>query len=122
MCALADNAVSKQAQSNPAFVLTKYFSYLRRDPDHGGFEFWLHVLHVMNGGGNYSSMVCSFITSTEYQHRFSGWSRPVTASAPGGRSNTLRTNIALPADVFCSSRRATRIERVRDHRQLITEE
>jgi predicted extracellular nuclease len=70
MRAIADNATFKQAQYNPAFVLTEYFAYLRRDVDQGGYDFWLNVLN--NGDpGNYRGMVCSFVTSTEYQRRFS---------------------------------------------------
>jgi hypothetical protein len=51
-------------------VLTEYFGYLKRDPDEGGYQFWLDVLnnHVP---GNYRAMVCAFITSAEYQQRFS---------------------------------------------------
>jgi len=68
--AVADNATFKQAQYNPAFVLTEYFAYLRRDPDQGGYNFWLNVLN--NGDvNNYRGMVCSFITAAEYQQRFS---------------------------------------------------
>ena len=67
---IADNTVFKQAHYNSAFVLTEYFSYLRRDFDRRGYEFWLNVLN--NGDpGNYRSMVCAFITSAEYQRRFS---------------------------------------------------
>jgi hypothetical protein len=65
---MADNAAFKQAQYNQAFVLTEYFGYLRRDPEAGGYTFWVGVL---NSDGNYRGMVCSFITSTEYQNRFS---------------------------------------------------
>jgi predicted outer membrane repeat protein len=68
---LADNPSFKQSQYNSAFVLTEYFAYLRRDIDQGGYDFWVNVLS--NGEpGNYRGMVCSFITSTEYQRRFSG--------------------------------------------------
>jgi hypothetical protein len=67
---VADNATFKQAQYNPAFVLTEYFSYLRRDAEPDGYNFWLNVLN--NGdANNYGGMVCSFITSAEYQRRFS---------------------------------------------------
>ena len=68
--AVADNATFKQAQYNPAFVLTEYFSYLRRDPDQNGYNFWLGVLNT-GDPGNYRGMVCSFLTSAEYQRRFS---------------------------------------------------
>jgi Matrixin/Domain of unknown function (DUF4214) len=54
---------------NPAFVLMQYFGYLKRNPDPGGYQFWLDVVNnrVTN---NYLAMVCAFITSTEYQQRF----------------------------------------------------
>ncbi len=68
--AVADNAAFKQAQYNPAFVLTEYFAYLSRDIDQGGYDFWLNVLNNREPG-NFRGMVCAFITSSEYQHRFS---------------------------------------------------
>jgi predicted outer membrane repeat protein len=67
---LADNAAFKQTQYNKAFVLTEYFSYLRRDVDQNGYDFWVGVLNG-GGAGNYRGMVCSFTTSLEYQNRFS---------------------------------------------------
>jgi hypothetical protein len=70
MQAVADNALLKKAEYNAAFVLTEYFSYLRRDPEPEGYAFWLNVL-TSGDVGNYRGMVCSFITSTEYQQRFS---------------------------------------------------
>jgi uncharacterized delta-60 repeat protein len=68
--AIADNAAFKQSQYNAAFVLTEYFGYLRRDPDQGGYDFWLNVLNNREPE-NFRGMVCAFITSTEYQRRFS---------------------------------------------------
>ncbi|MFN2452760.1 MAG: DUF4214 domain-containing protein [Pyrinomonadaceae bacterium] len=67
---IAESSALQQAEYNRAFVLTEYFGYLRRDPDAGGYQFWLDVLdnRVPN---NYRSMVCAFITSAEYQDRFS---------------------------------------------------
>lgn len=67
---VADNPTLMQVEFNPGFVLAEYFGYLRRDPDQPGFDFWLDVLnnHVP---GNFRSMVCAFITSEEYQTRFS---------------------------------------------------
>lgn len=59
-----------QAEFNPAFVLAQYFEYLRRDPDPGGLAFWLNVLNNRDPN-NFIGMVCSFITSSEYQQRFS---------------------------------------------------
>ena len=68
-----DNRSFIDAEYNRAFVFTQYAGYLRRNADMAGFLFWL---------GNVSSaplrdvprqhaMVCSFITSAEYQNRFS---------------------------------------------------
>ena len=48
----------------------RYFGYLPRDADEGGYEFWLDVLNNREPG-NYRGMVCAFITSVEYQKRFS---------------------------------------------------
>ena len=67
---IADNQAFKQSQYNQAFVQTEYFAYLRRDPDQAGHNFWLNVLNTSDPG-NYRGMVCSFVTSTEYQNRFS---------------------------------------------------
>lgn len=67
---VADNTTFRQSQYNRAFVLTEYFAFLRRDIDQGGYNFWVNVLG--NGeAGNYRGMVCSFVTSREYQLRFS---------------------------------------------------
>ncbi len=60
----------RDREYNPSFVLMQYFGYLRRDIDTGGFQFWLDVLNN-RVPGNFRSMVCAFITSTEYQQRFS---------------------------------------------------
>src|SRR6266542_3198398 len=67
---LIENAAFRQSQYNPSFVLIEYFGYLRRDPDAGGYDFWLDVLNKREAG-NYRGMVCAFITSAEYQGRFS---------------------------------------------------
>jgi len=58
----------KTAEYNPSFVLMQYFGYLRRDADQGGYDFWLNVLNN-RAPNNYRGMVCSFITSREYQER-----------------------------------------------------
>jgi uncharacterized repeat protein (TIGR01451 family) len=57
-------------EHNPSFVLMQYFGYLRRDPDPGGYAFWLDILNNREPN-NYLGMVCAFITSGEYQQRFS---------------------------------------------------
>ncbi|MGA9994053.1 MAG: Calx-beta domain-containing protein [Pyrinomonadaceae bacterium] len=60
----------KFREYNPSFVLMQYYGYLRRDPDEGGYNFWLNVLNNREPN-NYRGMVCSFITSAEYEDRFS---------------------------------------------------
>ena len=67
---LAGNSTFNQAQYNKAFVLVEYFGYLQRNPDTGGYDFWLNVISNREVG-NYRGMVCAFITSSEYQQRFS---------------------------------------------------
>ncbi|HEX8097094.1 MAG TPA: DUF4214 domain-containing protein, partial [Pyrinomonadaceae bacterium] len=59
----------KTREYNPAFVLMQYFGYLKRDPEKAGYDFWLNVLSNKEPN-NYRGMVCSFITSAEYQKRF----------------------------------------------------
>jgi hypothetical protein len=66
---IAENQAFAQKEFNAAFVLTQYFGYLRRDPDEGGYLFWLDVLNNRQPN-NYVGMVCAFITSREYQLRF----------------------------------------------------
>ena len=61
--------VFKDREYNPSFVLMQYFGYLRRDIDPDGYAFWLDVINNRDPN-NYRGMVCSFITSAEYQLRF----------------------------------------------------
>ncbi len=68
---IAESDAFAQAEYNRAFVLMQYFGYLRRDPDERGFEFWLNVLQNQKGdAAAYRVMVCSFLSSSEYQSRF----------------------------------------------------
>jgi hypothetical protein len=67
---VAEAPAFQGVQYNAAFVLTEYFGYLRRNPEPEGYDFWLNVLNNREPG-NFRGMVCSFITSTEYQKRFS---------------------------------------------------
>jgi len=67
---MADVAALRQAEYIRAFVLTEYFGYLRRNADPGGYDFWLGVLN-QGAAANYRGMVCAFVTSSEYQQRFS---------------------------------------------------
>lgn len=59
----------KTREYNPSFVTMQYFGYLRRNPEPGGYDFWLNVLNNREPN-NYRGMICSFITSREYQERF----------------------------------------------------
>jgi hypothetical protein len=58
---------------NASFVLTEYFGYLRRDPEPEGYDFWLGQVDrfPIRNIDIQHAMVCSFITSIEYQQRFS---------------------------------------------------
>src|SRR4030095_1243164 len=66
---VADSTDITGAQVNAAYVLMQYFGYLRRDPDLGGYDFWLSILN--SAPNNHRGMVCAFLTSAEYQRRFS---------------------------------------------------
>jgi hypothetical protein len=65
-----DEPSFRQAEYNRSFVLMQYFGYLKREPEAAGYDFWLNVLNDKDPG-NYRGMVCSFLTSAEYQLRFS---------------------------------------------------
>jgi len=69
----ADNQAFIDREYRASFVLTEYFGYLRRDPDQEGFDFWLGQLErfPIRNVDIQHAMVCSFITSVEYQQRFS---------------------------------------------------
>ena len=73
----ASNPIANQpfidAEYNRSFVYTQYAGYLRRDSELGGFLFWLNIVNgfpVRNAEIQHA-MVCAFITSSEYQLRFS---------------------------------------------------
>ena len=65
-----DSTAFVDGEYNAAFVLMQYFGYLRRDPDQGGYDFWLGIVNSPLVA-SYRSMVCAFLTSREYQERFS---------------------------------------------------
>jgi uncharacterized repeat protein (TIGR01451 family) len=67
---IAENSRFVSAKRNEAFVMMEYFGYLRRDPDAGGFQFWLDKLNQFNGNFEQAEMVRAFIVSTEYRERF----------------------------------------------------
>ncbi|MDT5295037.1 MAG: hypothetical protein QOJ76_1917, partial [Acidobacteriota bacterium] len=67
---IAENADFAKREFNPAFVMMQYFGYLRRDPDEGGFNFWLSKLEQFGGNFVNAEMVKAFISSDEYGQRF----------------------------------------------------
>ena len=70
LMAVAEASEYKTAVYNSSFVLMEYFGFLQRGPDAEGYAFWVDVL-THRDPGNYRGMVCSFLTSAEYQRRFS---------------------------------------------------
>jgi hypothetical protein len=70
--AIEANQAFVDAEYNRLFVVVEYFGYLRRDPDANGFNFWLGQVdrYPLRNTDVQHAMVCSFITSTEYQLRF----------------------------------------------------
>jgi hypothetical protein len=68
-----NNRAFIDAEYNRSFVYTQYAGYLRRDADTGGFLFWLGQVNgfPIRNASIQSTMVCAFITSNEYQQRFS---------------------------------------------------
>jgi len=68
-----DNRALLDAEYNRAFVFTQYAGYLRRDADVAGLLFWLGQVDSapLRDIARQHAMVCSFITSAEYQRRFS---------------------------------------------------
>jgi hypothetical protein len=81
---IADNSVFIDREYNASFVLTQYFGYLRRDPDLAGFNFWLGQVNSfpIRDTRIQHAMVCSFITSDEYQRRFSSVVTHTNAECP----------------------------------------
>ena len=68
-----NNRAFIDAEYNRSFVTSQYFGYLRRDADIGGFLFWLGQVSSapLRNVPKQHAMVCSFVTSAEYQLRFS---------------------------------------------------
>jgi hypothetical protein len=67
---IAENNRFADAKFNDSFVMMEYFGYLRRDPDSGGFAFWLDKLNQFGGNFEQAEMVKAFIVSGEYRDRF----------------------------------------------------
>jgi hypothetical protein len=67
---VAESSTLQTREFNAGFVTMEYFGYLRRDPDTGGFNFWLQKLKDFNGNFIQAEMVKAFIESTEDRQRF----------------------------------------------------
>ncbi len=67
---VADDPDFRRREFAPAFVLMQYLGYLRRDPDEGGFDFWLDKLNAFGGDFVRAEMVKAFLSSDEYRARF----------------------------------------------------
>jgi hypothetical protein len=67
---IAEKPAFRVAEFNSMFVLMEYFGFLRRNPDNGGFIFWLAKLNQFNGDFIAAEMVKAFIESNEYRQRF----------------------------------------------------
>ena len=67
---VVENEGFVRAKSNQMFVMMEYFGYLRRDPDPGGYQFWLDKLNQFGGNFEQAEMVKAFIVSGEYRARF----------------------------------------------------
>jgi hypothetical protein len=67
-----NNAAFVNAEYNRTFVYSQYGGFLRRDSDVGGFLFWKGQVDSapLRSPTKQRAMVCSFITSGEYQLRF----------------------------------------------------
>jgi hypothetical protein len=79
-----NNRAFLDAEYNRSFVITQYFGYLRRDPDIGGFNFWLDIVnrYPLRSASGQSAMVCAFVTSEEYQLRFGPVASRANAECP----------------------------------------
>jgi glucose/arabinose dehydrogenase len=67
---IAEDGRFVSAKFNQAFVMMEYFGYLRRDPDDGGYQFWLNKLNQFGGNFEQAEMVKAFIVSGEFRDRF----------------------------------------------------
>ncbi|MGH9929278.1 MAG: PQQ-dependent sugar dehydrogenase [Pyrinomonadaceae bacterium] len=67
---IAEDPRFVSAKFNETFVMMEYFGYLRRDPDAGGYQFWLNKLNQFNGNFEQAEMVKAFIVSGEFRDRF----------------------------------------------------
>ena len=79
-----NNRAFIDAEYDRAFVYSQYAGYLHRDADIGGFLFWLGQVNSapLRDTTKQHAMVCSFITSAEYQKRFGSVVTHTNAECP----------------------------------------
>jgi hypothetical protein len=79
-----NNQAFIDAEYNRQFALTLYFGYLRRNPDIRGFLFWQDQINSapVRNVPKQNALVCSFMTSQEYQFRFGSDSPRSNAECP----------------------------------------
>jgi hypothetical protein len=79
-----NNGALINEEYNRAFVYTQYAGYLRRNSDIPGFVFWLGQVNSgpLRDVAKQHAMVCSFVTSGEYQLRFGSTVTHTNAECP----------------------------------------
>ncbi|HEX8707273.1 MAG TPA: DUF4214 domain-containing protein [Pyrinomonadaceae bacterium] len=68
LVAVADNPSMAEREYNEAFVAICYLNYLKRDPDEGGYDYWLRTLRDNPTGE--AAAIRGFIYAGEYRARF----------------------------------------------------
>ena len=67
LLAIAEDPEVTRKFANKAFVTLHYFGYLRRDPEKGGYDPWVHLLDKTGDNGR---ITAGFVNSMEYRLRF----------------------------------------------------
>jgi len=77
-------------------LYSEYSGYLRRDADIGGFLFWLGSVNnaALRDLNKQHAIVCSFMTSAEYQRRFGAVASWIATASAGHRDDSVQ-KIAL---------------------------
>jgi hypothetical protein len=68
----AANTAFAEKENSQALALLPYFGYLRREPDEAGLQIWWNNFagEKTSHSSSLRAMICTFITSSEYQSRF----------------------------------------------------
>lgn len=65
---LPESSFTSPEDYNRAFVTLCYSNYLKREPDAGGYNYWLQVLK--DNPNDFAAVINGFISSAEYRSRF----------------------------------------------------